>query len=172
MTVVIRRATFDADCVYRYRLTRIWDSGLAAITWIMLNPSTADEHDDDPTISRVIGFSRSWGYGSAEVVNLFAFRTPSPAMLQTADDPVGPANDETVLSSASRTDKVIVAWGNHGALANPVTGAPRCDEMLRMIDDVGGDVDCLGFTRSGQPSHPLYLPADTRPTSIHSAARQ
>lgn len=168
---MIRRATFGGDGTYRYLLTRTWDNDLPAITWVMLNPSTATASTDDQTISRVVGFSRSWGYGSAEVVNLFAFRTTFPAALRTAGDPVGPANDETVLNSAARTGKVIVAWGNHGELANPSTRAPRCDEMSGMLDDVGGDLSCLGVTRRGQPAHPLYLPGDTRPTSIHSGAR-
>lgn len=168
---MIRRATFDADRVYRYRLTRAWDSDLPAITWVMLNPSTGDEHDDDPTISRVVGFSRKWGYGSAHVVNLFALRTTSPTDLRQVEDPVGPANDENVLNSAACTGKLILAWGNHGELANPSTGAPRCDEMSRMLHDVGGELSCLGLTREGQPAHPLYLRGDTEPTPIHSIAR-
>lgn len=168
---MIRTATFGGNGIYRYLLSRTWDNDLPAITWVMLNPSTATASSDDQTISRVVGFSRLWGHGSAEVVNLFAFRTTSPALLQVPDDPVGPGNDDVVLNSAARTGKVIVAWGNHGELANPSTGAPRCDEMLRMLDDAERKVVCLGKTRRGQPSHPLYLPADTRPTPIHSAAR-
>lgn len=168
---MIGRATFGGDGTYRYLLTRTWNNDLPAITWVMLNPSTATASTDDQTISRVVGFSRSWGYGSAEVVNLFAFRTVSPAVLRTAGDPVGPANDETVLNSAARTDKVIVAWGNHGELPNPSTGARRCDEMSGMLDDAGSELTCLGVTRKGQPAHPLYLPGDTRPTPIHSGAR-
>lgn len=168
---MIGSATYGCDGTYRYLLTRTWDSDLPAITWVMLNPSTATASTADQTISRVVGFSSSWGYGSAEVVNLFAFRTTSPAVLRTAKDPVGPANHETVLNSAARTGKVIIAWGNHGEQANPSTGAPRCDEMLQMLDGVGGELSCLGVTQRGQPAHPLYLRGDIRPTPIHSAAR-
>lgn len=167
---MIGSATFGGDGTYRYLLTRSWDDDLPAVVWVMLNPSTATASTNDQTISRVVGFSRSWGYGSAEVVNLFAFRAVDPAALRRADDPVGPANDETVLIRAASADEVIVAWGNHGELANPVTGTPRCDEMSRLLDDIGCKVSCLGVTSRGQPTHPLYLPGDTPPTPIHSMA--
>jgi len=71
-------AIFDDQRTYRYRLSRIWDDAAPGVCWVMLNPSTATTGVDDPTISRVIDFSRSWHHGSATVVNLFAFRTRKP----------------------------------------------------------------------------------------------
>lgn len=159
-----RTATFDPERIYRYRLSRTWDPTLPPVTWIMLNPSTADESVDDRTISRVIGFSRRWGHGSAVVVNLFAFRTTSPRGLTLTDDPVGPSNDEHLAETLTRSPTTLVAWGNHGGLANPTTGMPRSEEMWRLLDDLETEVLGLGFTAGGQPAHPLYLPGNTRPT--------
>lgn len=171
-------ATFDRDGLYRYELTRTWDETLPSVTWIMLNPSTADAHTDDPTISRVVGFSRNWGYGSAHVVNLFALRATSPSELRRATNPVGPDNDLVLTEVFGHDTPVIAAWGNQGAIRNPTTDEPRCQEVWRLLDDRSTEVWCLGLTRRGQPTHPLYLPGDSRPmsvdrqyTGIHGRAR-
>lgn len=166
MRSVIRTATFGPERVYRYRLTRVWKVSLPAVAWIMLNPSTADETEDDRTISRVIDFSRRWGYGSALVVNLFGFRTPSPALLRRARDPVGPSNDESVAATVRQSQATIVAWGNHGSLANPATGVSRSEEMWQLLDKLDVDVDMLQLTAQSQPAHPLYLPSHIGPMSI------
>lgn len=129
----------------------------------MLNPSTATATDDDATISRVVGFSRSWEFGSATVVNLFALRTPHPHELRLADDPVGEANDEIIVATSRTSDQVITAWGNHGSLDNPVTGAPRSEEVQKLLDGAGVSTLCLGRTKLGEPRHPLYLPGSTVP---------
>lgn len=161
---VIRSAILDSERVYRYRLTRTWERSRPPITWIMLNPSTADERVDDPTISRVIGFSRAWGYGSALVVNLFAFRAASRGDLRRSGDPVGPSNDAHVTRTLARTGTAVAAWGNHGRMHNPATGMPRSDEMWALLEKLDNEVLCLGFTAQGQPTHPLYLAGDTKPT--------
>ncbi|MFP3881861.1 MAG: DUF1643 domain-containing protein [Actinomycetota bacterium] len=163
---MIRAATFDPERIYRYRLSRVWNDSLPAATWIMLNPSTAGEQKDDRTISRVIDFSRRWGYGSALVTNLFAYRTPSPAFLRRAQDPVGPLNDESVAVAVRQASTVMAAWGNHGSLANPATGVSRSDEMLQLLDEFGIEIEMLRLTAQGQPAHPLYLPSHIRPKSI------
>lgn len=158
-------ATFDPTGIYRYQLLRIWEDSLPRVCWVMLNPSTATATVDDPTISRVVAFSRRWGYGSAVVVNLFAIRTPNPREVRRAAEPVGPDNDRVILRTASGSDDVIIAWGNHGAWANPVTGLPRCEEVQSLLTRAGVRVAHLGLTKSGQPRHPLHLPASTTPTA-------
>src|SRR5262245_19133112 len=85
--------------LYRYWLTRTWDNSLRRVCWVMLNPSTADAEQDDPTIRRCVGFARSWGAGGIIVVNLFAFRASDPKALLRAADPVGPDNDGHILKS-------------------------------------------------------------------------
>lgn len=156
-------AVFDPTGAYRFLLTRVWDEAPPSVCWIMLNPSTADSSADDPTISRVVGFSRSWGFGSVSVVNLFAFRTARPSDLALVSDPVGEGNDETILSTATSSPWVMTAWGNHGILENPATGVPRSREVQRLLVDAGISIASLGLTKQGQPRHPLYLPASTPP---------
>ena len=81
----------------------------------MLNPSRADAEVNDPTITRCINFAKSWGYGRLEVVNLFAYRTSKPSLLKQATEPIGRDNNRYVLESVRKCDRVILAWGNHGA---------------------------------------------------------
>lgn len=156
-------AVFDRGGVYRYRLSRIWDRELPAIAWCMLNPSTADCSTSDPTLDRVVGFSRSWGFGGVAVVNLFAWRSSSPALLKTVTDPVGSANDRFIEVAASAAHTLVVAWGNGGALPNPMSGVPRCEEVAALLGGCHLPQLTLGHTSRGQPRHPLYLSRDTQP---------
>lgn len=160
-------ATYDGQRMYRYRLSREWDNMSPSVCWIMLNPSTATARVDDMTMARVVGFSKAWGYGSATVVNLFAFRAQRPGTLGRVGDPVGSYNDATILQAASSAAQVVAAWGNHGTIANPETGIRRCDEVRHLLASAGMDLNCLTVTCRGQPGHPLYLPASTRPRPLH-----
>ena len=99
---------------YRYRLSRTWDPTGPVVAFVMLNPSTADAEVLDPTVRRCVGFARGWGFGSLEVVNLFAFRATDPRDLLRAAAPVGAANDRAILDAASAADRVVVAWGTRG----------------------------------------------------------
>jgi hypothetical protein len=147
-----RSAVFDASGRYRYRLVRAWARG-RRVAFVMLNPSTADASRDDPTIRRCVGFARAWGFGSLEVVNLFALRTSKPRDLVRAADPVGSANHRYVVRALGRADLVIAAWG----------GAPLArsrDPFARLLR--GAPVYCLGRTCAGAPRHPLYVRASTR----------
>jgi hypothetical protein len=137
---------------YRYALYRRWAVGPQAL-WVMLNPSTADESLDDPTIRRCIGFSKAWGYGGLAVGNLFALRATDPQSLYRDPDPVGPQNDVRLYNLIRESDLVIAAWGNHGAYqGRGIIVRTFCQ---------GWQV--LGLTKEGQPRHPLYLAAATRP---------
>ena len=147
-------ASFSPCRTWRYSLARELapQTGEGTVVFIGLNPSTADESRDDPTIRRCIGFARRWGFARLEVLNLFAFRTAKPAALLAADDPVGPENDSTIAEVLGGADLVICAWGafpNSGRAADvlPLVAAPHC----------------LGTTKNGSPRHPLYLPASTEP---------
>ena len=134
---------------YRYLLTRriVGEDPARRILWIMLNPSTADASEDDPTIRRVLGFSKRWGYGWVEVVNLFAFRATEPVELQIAIDPVGPLNHAYIAEALNRTSDLIVGWGARGSMC-------RTRQAYR-------GARCLGVTKAGEPRHPLYVRADT-----------
>lgn len=163
-------ATFDPLGRYRYRLTRAWDRTGPAITWIMLNPSTADAAVDDPTIRRVVGFSRAWGFGRLLVVNLFALRATRPQDLSDSPAPVGPGNDDAISEAVSAADGLLVAWGNHGVISNPGTGVCRDREVLHALAGASKGVGCLGTTNEGQPRHPLYRPALSAPVVFRPGA--
>lgn len=96
---------------YRYWLSRQWDTSLPMVCFIMLNPSTADDNEDDPTIRKCTGFARRMGYGAIQVVNLFALRSTDPTKLRTAMDPIGPDTDEWICQTAGACRRVICAWG-------------------------------------------------------------
>lgn len=163
-----RGAILSNDGTYRYRLWRIWDDDLAPCAFVMLNPSTADAAQDDPTIRRCIGFARAWGSGGIVVVNLFAARATDPTELVRLEargiDLVGrPAADEHIRKALAVTDVVVCAWGKTlGTWGKRWRDAldARSAEVLAMVPQ-GVEVCSLGVTAGGHPRHPLYLRADT-----------
>jgi hypothetical protein len=128
----------------------------------MLNPSTADAEQDDPTIRRCIGFARTWGYGALSVINLFAYRATHPSDLFSASDPVGPDNEHHLRHTVQHTERLIIAWGNRGVWGG------QDQVFLRMLVALGRSPDCLGVTKQGQPRHPLYLRRSCRPQPFDS----
>jgi hypothetical protein len=157
-------AVFSPDRVYRYLLTRTWDTRAPLVTWAMLNPSTADCLADDPTIRRCKAFARAWGRGGIQVVNLFGYRATQPAALRTASDPVGPLNDLFIREACQPPGVVVAAWGAHGDFRG------RAAEVTRTLAAAGIRMHCLGTTKGGHPRHPLYVPGDT-PLEPFEAAR-
>lgn len=166
-------AAGDPSGRYRYTLWRRWDPMGPRVAMVMLNPSTADAVRDDPTISRCVRLARGWGYGSLEVVNLFALRAQDPRVLHRATDPVGPENDRYLIRAIRRATTIVAAWGNHGSLGHR-------DRQVMDLLAARGSVYCLGKNLTGQPRHPLYLRGDTplvryrwrsrnRPQPAHSA---
>ena len=121
-----RTALFSRDRRFRYRLGRRWGDG-AAVCFVLLNPSTADETREDPTIRRCIGFARSLGYGALEVVNLYAYVATDPAELRRAGYPVGRYTDRHIEAAVLESGRVVLAWGVRAArLGRPgeVLGLP------------------------------------------------
>lgn len=141
------------DGVYRYSLWRRLGGARRRVLFIMLNPSTADETADDPTIRRCATFARSWGYGRLEVCNLFAYRATDPRQLRRVGDPVGPLNDAMIARAMRRVECVVVAWGVEGARSR------RADVVMGLLRS--STVYCVGTTRDGFPRHPLYVRRDT-----------
>lgn len=146
-------ASFSPDRAHRYALTRAWGHG-PQVTFVLLNPSTADESSDDPTIRRCIRFARDWGYAGLELVNLYAFRATKPKDLWKAVDPIGPENDLHLAEAARRSEILVAAWGSNAKQA-------RVDEVLSLP---GFDnLTCLHVTKRGHPGHPLYLRSELQP---------
>lgn len=148
--------------LYRYWLLRVWndDARKRYVLWVMLNPSTADASQDDPTIRRCIGYSKAWGYDGLIVCNLYAYRATQPKDLWKATDPVGPENDRHLESGAHCSSKMVAAWG---ANADPARAAHVREIMKRY-----GEVCALSLTKDRQPKHPLYLPSILQPQPIES----
>ncbi len=144
-------ATFSPDRRYRYSLRRRVGLDPGTCVFCMLNPSTADERVDDPTIRRCIGFTRMWGFGILVVVNLFGLRATDPRELYSAADPVGPGNDDILYAQARSADRFIAAWGNHGQFQD------RGAQVLALLESFKVPVMHLGLTQKGQPRHPLRL---------------
>lgn len=154
-----RDAKLSEDRVYRYSLSRSWDTtDKQALVVIGLNPSTTDESEDDPTIRKCVKFAKTWGYGSLKMLNLYAFRATDPKQLLTAKDPVGPLNDEEIRSSTS-TGKVLAAWGNG---ASKIKGPDRGNDLANFLFWRGVDLECLATNAGGEPKHPLYCKDDSK----------
>lgn len=137
--------TADIRGQYRYSLTRVWDAARPTMTFVLLNPSTADATQLDPTLRRCVGFANREGFGRMLVLNLYAFRATDPRAMKAAPDPVGPDNDR-VLASATGT--VVAGWGTN---AHP----DRVTDVLKLLPKL----HALGVTMGGHPRHPLYVPA-------------
>ena len=135
---------------YRYNLMRIWGSSLRTILFIGLNPSTADETEDDPTIRRCIEFVKSWGFGGLAIVNLFAFISPHPSLMLKEQDPVGPVNNKHIKIHLGDTDQTVLIWGATKGVTS------RVADVLEMVRDPW----CIKHNKDGSPAHPLYLKKD------------
>ncbi len=149
-------AVFSPCRLYRYELWRHFAHG-PTVAFIGLNPSTADETMDDPTIRRCIAFAKRWGYGSLVMTNLFAWRATQPEDMKAAADPVGPQNDATLQRLYATVGVLIAAWGNDG---DHLGRAKRVMEMLPKLH-------FLKLNKDGSPAHPLYLRGDLTPVLMY-----
>lgn len=150
-----RSAEFDATGQYRYWLKREWATDKAAIALIMLNPSRADHRQDDPTLRRCISLAQHWQFGRLTVVNLFAYCTASPKILQAAAQPIGSDNDQHILDACHTASQIVLAWGNGGTLHQ------RDQAVLKLLKPFRDRLYCIGHNQTGQPRHPLYVPRQT-----------
>lgn len=148
-------AVLSPDLLYRYVLRRSWAPG-QLVTWVMLNPSTADADTDDHTIRRCISLSRQWGMGGLAVVNLYAWRATDPSELYVVDDPVGPGNPAAIDRWCDRADVVVVAWGAHASGVERRRG--RGTSPVTLVRTVRRDLWCLGTNADRSPRHPARLP--------------
>ena len=153
MPEMLRDAVISEDGLYRYRLTRRWDDG-DQVTFVMLNPSTADANEDDPTLRRCIRFAQAWGYAALSVVNLYAYRATNPDDLWRTADPIGVDNDSHLCAAGESGDLLVAAWGGNAKLE-------RIEQILTLPGF--SQINYLRLTKAGQPSHPLYLPKDLTP---------
>lgn len=157
-----RECVFSPCRNYRYTLWRQWMPDLLEAApmpddsyamFVGLNPSTADESNDDPTIRRCMDFAARWGFKALCMTNLFAFRSTDPRGMRRASHPIGVDNDKWLLRCASGAGIIIAAWGKNG----PFMG--RSEAVIKMLPTL----HYLRLNDDGTPEHPLYIPAITKP---------
>jgi len=146
-----------SDCrKYRYAIWRKWNWDKPLVMIIGLNPSTADEKTNDPTITRCISFAHFWGFGGVCMTNLFGLCATSPTELKAYHDPIGKENDAWVHEMAKDAAIKVAAWGNHGKFLN------RSVEILSSLDQL----HYIQMNKTGEPAHPLYLKAGLKPVPM------
>lgn len=150
---VTKGALLSSCRQYRYVLWRIWDTTKPTVMFICLNPSTADEQDDDKTVIRCINFAKSWGYGGLYMTNLFAYRSTDKSILYSIKTPIGEQNDSYIFEYTKKADKVIAAWGNDGCHLN----------RSQCISQLIPHLFCLEINQTGEPKHPLYANGSLTP---------
>lgn len=151
-------AALSACQRYRYSLYRSWADG-PFVVFLMFNPSTADAQENDPTIRKCMGFSRTWGYPGMAVVNLFALRSTDPRALKSVSyqEAVGPENDASILTALATASELICAWGCSAHMKTRLDRAKKVISMVRRTYP-SMPIRCLGRSADGTPRHPLMLP--------------
>jgi len=146
-------ATLSSCRKYRYALTREWDENKQSVLFICLNPSIADDKNDDPTLIRCINYAKRWGYGGVCIANLFAYRATKPKDMLSSKDPIGIDNDKWLRKLSKGAGLVVAAWGNHGK---------HMGRSHQIREDIS-NLHYLKLNASGEPSHPLYLKSTLKP---------
>ena len=151
------KAVYSSCKKYRYSLTRIWNEEGKKLHFVMLNPSTATEIQNDPTVERCERRARILNFGSFRVTNIFAWRDTDPKKMKCAIEPIGLLNDDAILSGCNWGDCTIAAWGNHGIYLS------RGFDVMELLRKSGKPIFHLGISKTGQPKHPLYISYEILP---------
>ncbi|VAW44932.1 generated by GeneMarkS [hydrothermal vent metagenome] len=147
-----------SDCrKYRFALWRTWDDSKPHVMFVGLNPSTADETTDDPTLTRCINFAKSWNFGGVCMANIFAYRATEPSAMKVAKDPIGSENNDWLIGLSNEAGLVVAAWGNDGSYLG------RSEQVKQLLPNL----HCLKLNKSGEPAHPLYQKADMKPVPMN-----
>lgn len=164
----MNRSAVLSECgLYRYRLDRDWRTPMdrelnalskGAVLFVMLNPSTADAREDDPTIRRCIDFAKRWGHDRLIVCNVFAYRATDPKALGGTYHPVGGENAAHLEAAAREADRIVVAWGASGSKLSRWDSAQL--QAVTALRTAGALYSIGAPTKDGHPRHPLYLKAD------------
>ena len=149
-------AIYSPCKLYRYSLTRTQLKAEKLLMFILLNPSTATEVKNDPTITRCQKRSSLLGYKGFIICNLFAYRTKNPQTMKNFPEPIGPENNNIIKRNLILADKVVCAWGNHGSHLS------RAEKVLEIIKASRTPAYNLGLTKNNQPIHPLYIKYDQK----------
>lgn len=149
------KAEFSPCKKYRYRLWRKWSDN-PRVCFVMLNPSTADDINNDPTVERCQRRAKAWGFGAVEVVNIFALRSTNPKVLYNKDvDPIGDWNNKAIKIASMQAQLIVCGWGKHGSLMN------RGSAVVKLLSEF--KLYYLRTNSDGSPEHPLYIPYSVKP---------
>jgi hypothetical protein len=143
-------AIFSSCKKHRLQLWREWDSNLPKVLFIMLNPSTADDQQDDPTLRRCIDFAKQWGYGGLYVGNLYSLRAVDPKTLLKVSKFSHRDNYKHLVNMVQQCQLVVYAWGNYPIIKK--LGIP-----LNVFNHLEQKLYCIALSKTGTPKHPLYL---------------
>lgn len=149
------KVIFSSNRKYRYVLQRIWNLNKPALMVIGLNPSTANEHKNDRTVTRCINYAKKWGFGSLYMMNLFAYRSTNYKNMINHHQPIGIYNNFWIDKVAKRSGLILCAWSNHGGYLDQ-------DKKIKQTLK-NRNLYCLNINNSGQPKHPLYCHGDLQP---------
>ena len=138
---------------YRYVLKRVWDTSKPKIAFIGLNPSTASEELDDPTVRKCINIARRDGFGEMVMLNAYAYRSTDPTGLEIYPNPQGELNDDYIFRECKTSSKIVIAWGSH-------VSDERHNELLQLLEPI--NLWCFAKNKDGKPKHPLYVPLNSQ----------
>ncbi|MBA7658592.1 hypothetical protein ES703_66551 [subsurface metagenome] len=145
-------AVFDQHRAYRFVLWRFWKDA-PRVLFVGLNPSTANELENDPTIRRCLGFADKWGYGGMYFCNLYSYVSTEPRLL-SSEEALHAANIPAITMAKSLSVLAIAAWGDGVELVE--NGKSVAEHIRKLIEPSL----CFGLTQKGNPKHPLYLPSE------------
>lgn len=154
-------ASFSECKKYRYTLLETWDDNLPKVMFLMMNPSVANIEHADPTLIKTGTYARTWGYGAQYIGNIHAYRATDSKRLMETVDPVGPENDNAILTMAKSSEIVVLAYGKP-----PKPLRKRGETVVKMLQNAGIILSYLRLSKDGIPCHPLYLPSNLTPTHM------
>ena len=149
-------ACLSEDGTHRYQLERIWDEAKPIVMFVMLNPSTADWKENDPTIRRCLGFAKRWGFGGLLVGNLFSFRSTNPKELLEQEKLIIWMNIQHLKEMSERSKLIVYAWGNSSIVKKLEKRFPD----YKPLSEIVGEPHYIELCQDGTPKHPLYLRSD------------
>jgi hypothetical protein len=160
--IAMNECVFSPDRKYRYLLIHRWEPAMPerSVMWIGLNPSIADEHQLDNTLTRIRSFSRTLGFNTFHMTNLFALVSTNLSAMIRHPEPIGEDNDVYIRQIATQLSTIFVAWGAHGSHRN------RDRHVLDLLTKAGRtDLLCFGINKEGSPKHPLHLAGNLKPVA-------
>ena len=148
------KAVFSDDKKHRLLLKKEWDKSKPTATIILINPNTADTLNVDTTKMLIINNLNKLGLGSVDIVNMYSrialklyFRFNSDKDLLDSE------NDEIILKSAEKSDKIIIAWGSVGNNSQRVRN--RQKDILEMLANYNDKICIITDGETSKGYHPL-----------------